>query len=77
VRDPKSDPSLAKWFGKIVTKSRDYLWDKGNNFVPLFKLYKQRLFSTLYPVLMEMLSIMDQGTEECKSRHCKAVQLMM
>ena len=42
----------------------------------MLKLYKQRLFSTLYPTLLEMLNKMDQGSGPSDYRS-RAVQLMM
>lgn len=64
-----SDPnSLASLFGKIVAKSRDHYLTKEYGFNNVFKLYKQRLFSTLYPSLLEMVK---QGPSKA------AVELMM
>jgi hypothetical protein len=63
--DPKGMSTL---FGKIVAKSRDHYLTKDHGFNNVFKLYKQRLFSTLYPSLLELV----------KSRSStEAVELMM
>ncbi len=35
-----TDASLPQWFGRIIAKNREYLTDKGLDFVPIFKLYK-------------------------------------
>ena len=59
----EKDPSFSSYFGKIVAKQRDDYLTKENGF-HVFKLYKQRLFSTLYPVLLELVNKMDTATEE-------------
>ena len=76
VTSPKQTESFPQLFGKIVAKQRDEYLTKENGF-HVFKLYKQRLFSTLYSTLLEMVSKMDLGTPECRSNHSRAVQLMM
>jgi hypothetical protein len=52
LAEPKA---LASLFGKIVAKSRDHYLTKEHGFNNVFKLYKQRLFSTLYPSLLDMV----------------------
>ena len=63
--DPKSTAAL---FGRIIAKQRDHYLTKEHGFNNVFKLYKQRLFSTLYPVLLNLV-------KEEPSR--EAVELMM
>ncbi|TNV84344.1 hypothetical protein FGO68_gene12695 [Halteria grandinella] len=74
----EKDETFPHLFGQIFTKPRDaYLTEKARNFAPIFKLYKQRLFSTLYPVVFELAHSMDEGTPACKQKHSKSVQIMM
>jgi hypothetical protein len=49
----ESNPKLSYLYGRVIGKPRDYLL-KENGFT-VFKLYKQRLFSLLYPMLTETL----------------------
>lgn len=49
----ESDPKVSYLYGRVIGKSRDYL-QKENGFT-VFKLYRQRLFSLLYPMLTETL----------------------
>jgi hypothetical protein len=44
---------LSYLYGRIIGKPRDYV-QKENGF-SIFKLYKQRLFSLLFPVLIDSL----------------------
>ena len=60
--------TLASLFGRIVAKSRDHYLTKEHGFNNVFKLYKQRLFSTLYPGLLELVR---------KEASREAVELMM
>ena len=71
-----SESDLPFIFGRVIAKARDNFLIKENGF-HVFKLYKQRLFSTIYPVLIEIVNRMDQGTEECQLKHQRGVQLTM
>jgi len=66
------DPSFSELFGRVIAKQRDDYLTKERGF-HVFKFYKQRLFSTLYPVLLEMVNKMDLGTENCKTNHQRAI----
>jgi hypothetical protein len=66
------DPNFPDIFGKVVAKQREDYLTKERGF-HVFKLYKQRLFSTLYPVLLEMANKMDLGTDNCRAAHQRAI----
>ena len=51
-------------FGRIIGKSRDHYINKENGFNQIFKLHKQRLFSTLYPSLIENMNKMSDSEGE-------------
>ena len=72
----EQDQNFPELFGRVVAKQRDDYLTKEHGF-HVFKLYKQRLFSTLYPLLLEMVNKMDLGSDECRVNHQRAIQLMM
>ncbi len=56
IKDPMLSNQILSYYGKIMTKTIDPYYTKKEQGFTFFKLYPQKMFCTLYPVLHSQIT---------------------